>query len=352
MIAVKQKIHNRILEKIYLHMVIDKKIPNKKKGKKRIYLFGTPQYMNYGDIAIYAAEMKFLKKYLPNYEIISIPERFVSSKIEVVESIMDDKDIIALQGGGNMGDVWQFPDMLRQDVIRVLGAKHRIILFPQSLSFNNKKWLEDMCQILKGCKNISLFARDEFSYRNMKKYFPDNVKCFLVPDMVLALDNEKNYKIKNNKKATFFLRKDKEKLKNPRLEQIKNIISNRYEIKYNDTVENVWYKIDDSTAFRRVDEKLKEFSNSSLVVTDRLHGMIFSYITNTPVLVFDNNNHKIKNFYNTWFRDIDFIFLVDDKADSEVLLKFINNTMNNAFKMNKVDTNCYLKLISELKSNV
>ena len=80
--------------------------------------------------------------------------------------------------------------------------------------------------------------------------------------------------------------------------------------------------------------------------------MIFSYITNTPVLVFDNNNHKIKNFYNTWFRDIDFIFLVDDKADSEVLLKFINNTMNNAFKMNKVDTNCYLKLISELKSNV
>ena len=41
------------------------------------------------------------------------------------------------------------------------------------------------------------------------------------------------------------------------------------------------------------------------MITDRLHGMIFAYITNTPCIAIDNSNGKVKNFYKTWFEDND-----------------------------------------------
>ena len=51
---------------------------------------------------------------------------------------------------------------------------------------------------------------------------------------------------------------------------------------------------------------------------DRLHGMIFSAITQTPCLVFRNYNHKLESFYNTWLKDlpqIAFVNTVDELKD-------------------------------------
>ena len=44
-------------------------------------------------------------------------------------------------------------------------------------------------------------------------------------------------------------------------------------------------------------DKFKDFQKSELVITDRLHGMIFCYITKTPCIVMPNNNHKILMTY-------------------------------------------------------
>ena len=43
--------------------------------------------------------------------------------------------------------------------------------------------------------------------------------------------------------------------------------------------------------------KLKEFAGAQLVITDRLHGMVFCYLTNTPCIVFSNYNHKVLGTY-------------------------------------------------------
>ena len=49
---------------------------------------------------------------------------------------------------------------------------------------------------------------------------------------------------------------------------------------------------------RYVSGKMKEFSGASLVITDRLHGMVFSAITETPCIVFGNFNHKVRQSYS------------------------------------------------------
>ena len=59
----------------------------------------------------------------------------------------------------------------------------------------------------------------------------------------------------------------------------------------NDTFANyAWNKM--YNAQKLLDDYLTRLQSISLVITDRLHGMILSYITKTPCIVFDNNNQK------------------------------------------------------------
>jgi exopolysaccharide biosynthesis predicted pyruvyltransferase EpsI len=48
---------------------------------------------------------------------------------------------------------------------------------------------------------------------------------------------------------------------------------------------------------------INDISGKKLIITDRLHGMIFSIITNTPCIIFGNNYHKIESSYYSWFKN-------------------------------------------------
>ncbi|MDK8210749.1 polysaccharide pyruvyl transferase family protein, partial [Bacillus subtilis] len=73
-----------------------------------------------------------------------------------------------------------------------------------------------------------------------------------------------------------------------------------------------------------------KFKAAEVVLTDRLHGMIFCAITRTPCIVFNNYNHKIESSYNDWLKDLKYI-------------KFINTSEMTSFE----EVN---KIIEELKS--
>lgn len=47
-----------------------------------------------------------------------------------------------------------------------------------------------------------------------------------------------------------------------------------------------------------VRKKMQEFCGAELVLTERLHEMIFADITGTPCIVFSNNNRKVKDTYD------------------------------------------------------
>ena len=50
-------------------------------------------------------------------------------------------------------------------------------------------------------------------------------------------------------------------------------------------------------------EKLQEFSQYRLIITDRLHGMVFSYVVGTPCIAIDNKTGKSKALYNDWIKN-------------------------------------------------
>lgn len=78
----------------------------------------------------------------------------------------------------------------------------------------------------------------------------------------------------------------------------------------------------------------KQIAKSSIVITDRLHGMIFSYLTQTPCIVLANNNGKIKSAYTDWLCDCNFIKFVNNEDN---ILNYINDLRS--IKIDKKDFN-------------
>ena len=91
----------------------------------------------------------------------------------------------------------------------------------------------------------------------------------------------------------------------------------------------------------------QKFSDSEVVITDRLHGMIFAAITKTPCLVLRNNYHKIIGSYK-WLQELNYIQFVEEyslKAVEEGLNKLIKlDTVNNI----DLDTDYYNELAKEI----
>ena len=61
-------------------------------------------------------------------------------------------------------------------------------------------------------------------------------------------------------------------------------------------------------------EKWTQLAGAALVITDRLHGMIFSALTETPCIALDSKSPKLRGCYE-WMRKLDYIAFADSPAD-------------------------------------
>ena len=281
------------------------------KNKKRIFIFLAADYGNLGDVAITYAQHKFLSKHFPNHIVTEIPISKSMEGIYFVEKIIAPDDIITTVGGGNMGDLYTSIELYRQLVIKCFN-KNKIISFPQTVDFNDtpegKKALKKAIRIYSKHADLTLIAREHKSYDFYKNNYKNN-NVLLTPDIVLSLDqSQPKYEREG---ALICLRNDKEKkLTKAEEKSVSDLLSSEFKsIKKRDThVGGLGLSLQDRVS------KLKliwdDFKKAELVVTDRLHGMIFCYITGTPVIVFLNNNHKIKSSYH-WINSAPHVVLVE-----------------------------------------
>ena len=166
-------------------------------------------------------------------------------------------------------------------------------------------------------RNLIIFAREKKSFENMKETFPKN-KVLLCPDIVMYLKEKLNIKKEKREKIGICLRDDKEKAINSDIVKEKIIKKcGKENIAYMSTHtgdEN--YKQEKRDKYFK--DLLEEISKKEFFVTDRLHGMIFCYLTNTPCLAFDNDNHKVKETYDLWLKDCEFIKLVSNNEINDI----------------------------------
>lgn len=64
--------------------------------------------------------------------------------------------------------------------------------------------------------------------------------------------------------------------------------------------------------------KIQQFAEAQLVITDRLHGMILCILSGTPCLVLPNSNHKIRQTYLNWLKDHPRVIFVEIENFTQV----------------------------------
>jgi len=263
--------------------------------KQLFILISTPFYGNVGDHAIVLSEIRFLRDAHVSYLDISSVEYKLFKK-NIVQFIRKD-DIILIDGGGNMGDIW--PGTMEQinDIVKSF-INNKIMVFPESWYFTDnhygKQLLKDTMLTFNEHKDIILFARDSWSFVEMKKNLTIDVRLSF--DCVLLMCIPRAICLKN-KGVAISIREDKESNSNVSLIEIQNILkTNNIDFFF---IKNDCYKhIPKIKRKSFVHKIISEYLSASLVITDRFHGMIFSIICGKPCIVFDNKTKKIKHFYN------------------------------------------------------
>lgn len=284
-----------------------------------IFLLNTPDYMNLGDIAIAVAEDRFIKENFGDYFDIGIHSCHPEG-IKKLKKYIKDDDILFVQGGGNMGTLWKICEENLRNIISSF-PNNRIVVFPQSVFYGDSEddqdYLKKSLDIYNNHKKLLICVREKRSYEFVCSSY--SCECLLLPDMVLTL-NTPNTKVEREG-ITVLLRNDKEKFISSDYSDIINsaVVSSGEQLNIitHHPVKSSFEKEE------RVNEILKIYSSSKLVITDRLHGMIFSVITNTPCIAFDNSYHKVSDVYHTWLEKYDSITLADQMSvlDLESLIQ-------------------------------
>ena len=321
------------------------KKPKYKNNGRKIYIIGVPQYKNLGDHAIAEAIKKYSKKYLSEYQILEISIENFWSNYYVMKKKCTEDDFIFLIGGGNFGIEYFIMELQRRTIINKF-KKNKIIMFPQTIYFDEtnfgKKQLKKSINIYKKNANLYLCAREKYSYNIMKKMFYNPV--YLIPDIVLFLNERKDY---SRNGSMMLMRNDVEKkLSSQDINHLRNILIRSFKtVHTSDTV--IKNNVSISERKKVLEDFWDNISRYQLIVTDRLHGMIFAYIVGTPCIVFSNYNHKVKGIYETWLSKVNNIQFCNDINEFEKCLSQIDF----AQEMSQIDFSNEFNLLYEIIRN-
>ena len=278
-----------------------------------LYLVLTPEHGNLGDHAIAQSEKEILNSLNLNY--IEVTGRMLEEwQRNNCIGVMNGRPIL-INGGGNLGDLWPEVEKMMQTIV-VKNPKSPIIIFPNTIYYEMNsdgiKRLEESKKVYNSHRRLKMYAREMISYKMMSSVYT-NVK--LMPDMVLRL-NKCNTEVARSG-CILCLRSDIEKTISKKeeqqlLNQVHTLFGNN--VKYLDMICGDFITVENRE--RALDVQYDLFRHSELVITDRLHGMIFSAITGTPCIVINSKSPKVLGCYE-WIKDLEYIRVANDVNDIE-----------------------------------
>jgi len=292
-----------------------------KNNPKTVFLILTPEHGNLGDHAIAYAEAQMLRELGIDY--IEVTEkRLWQLKKNNMLSVMNGHTIL-INGGGNLGTLWIGVEYIQRAVIRE-NPDSSIMILPNTIFYEDSEWgqkeYEDSLKVYNAHNSLYLYAREQSSYEFMKNAY-HHVK--LVPDMVLSLDMRADDVQRNG--CVLCLRDDCEKTRTDEdevvlMEQVKQLFGENF--RHSDMRLNHPVSVEDRKS--ELEAKWDDFRRAELVITDRLHGMIFCAITGTPCIVINSKSPKVKGCYE-WIKDVGFVMFADDPlqiAECYQMLRF------------------------------
>lgn len=271
----------------------------------------TPTHGNLGDHAITLAVENVLKSVHRDY--IEITEKELSLLKKYNKLGYLNKYPIVVNGGGNIGTLWPRVEELFRSIISCC-PDSKILCLPNTAFFEDspqgEQEYEKSRQIYNSHDALTICAREEVSHSLLRKIHRD---VALIPDMALLLN--KCEPKQKRKGCILCLRTDRERTRTDDeeavlIKQINRIFGTNV---YRSDMD-IGRSIQPEFREAELERKFSEFRGAELVVTDRLHGMIFAAITGTPCIVMNSKSPKVYGCYK-WLEDLNYIIFLSDPCE-------------------------------------
>lgn len=316
---IKQIIYKPVgIYKTYCHA----KLRSSKKCK-RLFLLNIPSHGNLGDHLLSVTEQQFLADNFPEREVVLVPSADLYYSIRVALMDVREDDVLCVTGGGFMGSMYAEEERFLTIMKRF--PHNKIVFFPQTIYYEptlkGETLIQKAAQVYSSHKHLYVMARDRKTYDLLvNRLMPESKHhVFLTPDIALYAHAPQG----NSREGVMWcLRQDAER--NVENDAIVQAIKNIFEMRslpqhHTDTYVNRSILLENEQS--EVQAKMGEISKAQLVITDRLHGMIYSLITDTPVIALDNLSKKVSQVYNLWLKDIPFVKVLNDASDLENIIE-------------------------------
>lgn len=290
-------------------------------NENAVIMIATPSHGNLGDQAIVYAQRRFLRDTLPGYGIFEIQRYQYEYAKKEINRLLRPTDLIVIDGGGNVGSLWPEENAKMNDIVYRF-RENPVVVFPQTAFFeDNEKGREQesaVAQAYSSNSHLVFFSRDLATYDKIAA-ISSETSNYYVPDIVPYITDAGQSFCRSG--ALMCMRDDKERIMSGKSEKAIEsfLLSQGMSVRKTSTVVSNPSRIFEGNRDQVLRSKWGEFSSAEVVVTDRLHGMLFSAITGTPCVAFDNVSHKVLQSYD-WIKETPNIKIVSELENFSDLL--------------------------------
>lgn len=288
----------------------------------RVWYCCVPTHPNLGDQAQACCIAQWLGEQYPQSEIVEITNLgFDYAEAEVLRhlrTLVQTTDLIVFQSGYTMTGTHEYENC-RAKIIAGF-PQNRIVIFPQTIRYDNAALRQQAIDTYHARPNMILMARDRTSYETATALFAD-FKILLYPDIVTSRIGTRSYAYARSG-ILFCMRADDERLySEATIDSLIQTLSARYDIDKTDTTVQLDCRQSHQRIWGEIEKTIEGYAKYRLVITDRYHGTIFSLIANTPVIVLNSTDHKLKTGIE-WFRGVydDYVYHAETPQEVEALV--------------------------------
>lgn len=282
--------------------------------QKKILLIGTAEHSNIGDLAISKAAQELLLDQFPEYTQVEFSTFELDAQYDFLQAIVHRDDLFFFNGGGNLGNRYMEEEMLRRRVLSDY-PNHKAVIMPQTISFTDdeegRRQAALSADVYTRHSDLTLFVRGKASLQFAQAHFP-GVRCALMPDTVFSMRT--GYHLAR-RGILLCIRDDAESRLSPEERDRIAAAAQAYTEELSRTTNMAEREIGREARAARVNEELKRFAGHRVVITDRLHGMIFAAVTGTPVVVLRSADRKIEEYYEAFLAGSNAVFYVGTDLD-------------------------------------
>lgn len=272
-------------------------------------LVDMPEHGNIGDQAIALSEQQLLDEWFGLGSHFEVTANQVEGFEKALAKLSPMNQVILVHGGGFLGALWPNEEYRFRRILEAF-QDHRVVVFPQTVTFDRSTpegevFFQESVASWCAHPDLTICCRERQSERFVSENFP-GVRTLLTPDVVLGLETPSAHADRHG--VLLCMRADRERdLDDAIVGSLCAAVEAalpREPIDYTDTV--IGRRVQPKRREREVLAKLSEFSAARLVVTDRLHGMVFAAITGTPCVALNNSNGKVGRVYE-WIAELPYV---------------------------------------------